>query len=125
MHHHASPGILASWLILSVAVWITAAILPGFKVNGFWGAIKVAALFGLLNWLLGWFIFTVIAVASLGIGLLLAFLTRWLVSAILLKLTDALSSSLSIASFGRAFIGALLMSALGTLGELAWIRLVH
>jgi putative membrane protein len=112
-------GVLASWLVLSVAVWVTSAILPGFEVRGFWGAIKVAALFGLLNWFLGWFIFVVIGVGTLGLGFLFAFLTRWVVSAILLKVTDALSSSLAIRSFAHAFAAALLMSGLGTLGELA------
>lgn len=48
-----------------------------------------------------------------------------IVSALLLKLTDALSSSLAIASFGRAFVGALLMSALGTAGEYLWTALVR
>lgn len=119
----AGPGIIVSWLILSVAVWLTAAILPGFEVRGFFGAVKVAALFGFLNWLLGWFIFVVLGVVSLGIGFLLAFVTRWIVSAIVLKLTDALSKSLSIVSFGRALLGALLMSAFGTAAEYAWVTL--
>lgn len=118
-------GILASWLILSLSVWVTAAILPGFEVRGFWGAVKVAALFGLLNWLLGWLIFGIIAVGTLGIGLLLAFLTRWFVAAILLKVTDAFSSSLRIVSFGRAFLAAMLMSALGTAGEYVWMNFVR
>ena len=112
-------GLLLSWLVLSVAVWVTAAILPGFEVRGFWGAVKVAALFGLLNWLIGWLIFVLIGIGTLGIGFLLAFITRWIVSAILLKVTDALSSSLTIASFGRALIAALLMSGIGTLAE--WV----
>lgn len=113
-------NLLVSWLILSVAVWITAKVLPGFEVRGAWGAVKVAALFGFLNWLLGWVIFVIIGIGTLGIGFLLAFLTRWITTAIVLKITDALSSSLRIASFGRAFIGGLLISALGTAGEYVW-----
>jgi putative membrane protein len=112
-------GLLLSWLVLSVSVWVTALILPGFEVRGFWGAVKVAALFGLLNWLIGWLIFVLIGIGTLGIGFLLAFITRWIVSAILLKLTDAFSSSLKIASFGRALLAALLMSGIGTLAE--WV----
>jgi len=106
-----------SWLVLSISVWGTAAILPGFRVTGFGGAIKVAAVFGILNWLLGRFIFVVLGIATLGIGFFLAFLTRWLVMAILLKFADALSSSIKIDSFGTAVIGALLMSGIGTLAE--------
>jgi putative membrane protein len=108
---------LLSWLLLSVSVWVTAAILPGFRVTGFAGAIKAAALFGILNWFLGRIIFFIIGVGTLGIGFLLAFLTRWLVAALILKFTDALSDSLKIESFGTAIIGALLMSGIGTLAE--------
>lgn len=108
---------LLSWLVLSVAVWVTAGILPGFRVNGFGGAIKAAAIFGILNWLLGRFIFVVLGIATLGIGFFLAFLTRWLVMAILLKFADALSSNFKIDSFGTAIVGALLVSGIGTLAE--------
>jgi putative membrane protein len=115
----ARMGILLSWLVLSLSVWLTAMILPGFSVNGAYGAVKVAALFGLLNWLLGKLIFVVIGIGTLGIGFLLAFLTRWIVNAILLKITDALSSSLKIKSFGYALLAALVMSGFGTLAEYA------
>jgi putative membrane protein len=108
---------LMSWLVLSISVWLTAAILPGFRVNGFGGAIKAAAIFGILNWLLGQFIFVVLGIATLGIGFLLAFLTRWFVMALLLKFADALSSNFKIDSFGTAVLGALLMSGIGTLAE--------
>jgi putative membrane protein len=108
---------LMSWLVLSISVWLTAAILPGFRVNGFGGAIKAAAIFGILNWLLGQFIFVVLGIATLGIGFLLAFLTRWFVMALLLKFADALSSNFKIDSFGTAILGALLMSGIGTLAE--------
>jgi putative membrane protein len=108
---------ILSWLVLSIAVWGTAAILPGFRVNGFSGAIKVAAVFGILNWLLGRFIFVVLGIVTLGIGFLLAFITRWIVMAILLKLADSLSSNIKIDGFGTAILGALLMSGIGTLAE--------
>ena len=109
--------LILSWLVLSVSVWLTAAILPGFRVNGFGGAIKAAAIFGVLNWLLGWFIFVVLGIATLGIGFLLAFITRFIVMAILLKFVDALSSNFKIDGFGTALLGALLMSGIGTLAE--------
>ena len=36
--------LILSWLILSVAVWLTAAILPGFHVKSFGSAVLVAAI---------------------------------------------------------------------------------
>jgi putative membrane protein len=110
-------SLLLSWLILSLAVWFTAVILPGFHLKSFGSAIVVAALFGILNFFLGWIFFAVLTIATLGIALLLAFVTRWLINAIILKLVDALTDHLEIDSFAWALGGALLMSALGTLGE--------
>lgn len=108
---------LLSWLILSLAVWITALVLPGFHVKNFVSAILVAALFGVLHFLLGWLFFTVFTIATLGIAYLLAFITRWIITAIVLVITDKLTDALKIDNFGWALVGALVMSAVGTLGQ--------
>jgi putative membrane protein len=110
-------SLLLSWLILSLAVWVTAMVLPGFHVKSFGSAIVVAAMFGVLNFLLGWLLFAVFTIATLGLAWLLAFITRWIINAIMLKLTDALTDRLTIDGFRWALIGALMMSALGTAGE--------
>ena len=110
-------SILLSWLVLSFAVWLTAEILPGFHVKSFGSAVVVAAVFGILNFLLGWLLFTVFAIATLGIAWLLAFITRWIINAILLVLTDKLTDQLKIDGFGWALGGALTMSLIGTVGE--------
>lgn len=110
-------SILWSWLVLSISIGVTAALLPGFELKGVWNTVKVAALFGVLEWLLGWFFYIVIGLGTLGIGFLLAFVTRWIVTAIVLKITDAFSTSLTIKSFGSALVGALIMSAVGTVLE--------
>ncbi|MEB2311253.1 MAG: phage holin family protein [Sorangiineae bacterium] len=117
-------NVVLSWLILSVSVWIISRVLPGFQVKGFGAAIGVAAIFGLLSWLIGWLLFIVIGIGTLGVGFLLAFVTRWIVNAILLKLTDALTDKLTIKSFSTALVAGLLMSALGTLGQWALSGLV-
>ena len=111
------PSWLVTWLIFSVAFWLTAQVLPGFRVDGFAGAVVGAALFGLLNWLLGTVLFLLLGVATLGIGFLLAFLTRWIVNAIVLKLADAITDRITIRSFGVAFIAGLIITALATLGQ--------
>lgn len=103
--------------MLSVVVWVTAAILPGIRIRGFWDAIIVALVFGLLNWALGWLLFAVIGIATLGIGFLLFFITRWVVDAILLKLTDALTDRVQVDGFGWALGAALLIAALSAVFE--------
>ncbi len=108
-----------AWLVLSFAVWVTAAVLPGFHVKSFGSAVLVAALFGVLNFLLGWLMFAAFTVITLGIAWLLAFITRWIINAILLVLTDKLTDHLTIDSFGWALGGALMMSLVGTAAEWA------
>ena len=110
--------LLISWLILTVAEWATAAVLPGFHVKDFKGALIVSAIFGLLNFLLGWLLFLVFTVATLGLAWLLAFITRWLINALLLKLTDQLTDHLKIDSFGWALGGAFVISVVATVLEL-------
>ena len=74
--------LILSWLILSVAVWVTAAVLPGFHIKGPKSALLVAAIFGVLNFILGWILFAIFTVATLGIAWLLAFITRWMFSSL-------------------------------------------
>ncbi len=103
-------GLIVSWLILSLAMWVTAAVLPGFHVKDAKSAILVAALFGLLNFFLGWLLFAVFTVATLGLAWLFGFVTRWIINALLLTLTDRMTDHLKIDSFGWALGGALMIS---------------
>ncbi len=109
--------LILSWLILSFAVWVTDAVLPGFHVKNAKSALLVAAIFGILNFLLGWLLFAAMTVATLGIAWLLAFITRLVINAILLVITDKLTDHLKIDSFGWALAGAFVMSLVGTAGE--------
>ena len=110
-------NLILSWLILSFAVWVTDALLPGVHLKSPKSALLIAAIYGLLNFLLGWLLFALFTVATLGIAWLLAFITRVIINALLLMLTDKLTDHLKIDSFGWALGGALMMSAIGTLGE--------
>lgn len=110
-------NLLMSWLVLSLSVWLTSIILPGFKVKGFGGAVRIAAIFGVLNWAIGSLIFGVLVVATLSLAYFLAFITRVVVNAILLKIVDAVSDSLSVRGFGHALLAALIMSGIGTVAE--------
>jgi putative membrane protein len=111
--------LLLQWLILSLAFWLTAKVVPGFHVRSLGDAIVVAAIFGVVNFLLGTLLYYVLGIATLGIGFLLSLLTHWIVNAILLKITDGLTRRLEVRGFGTALIAALVMSVLGKLGVYA------
>jgi len=106
--------LLFDWVILSVSIWITAAILPGVHLKSFGSSFGVAFIFGLLSWAIGWLIWGVLGVGTLGLAWVLAFITRWFVYAILLTITDKISDALEIDSFGWAIGAGMVMSVLGT-----------
>ena len=108
--------VLIQWLVLSFAFWLTSRIIPGFQIPRMSDAIVVAAIFGIVNFLLGAILYYAIGILTLGIGLLLSFVTHWFVNAILLQTTNALTSRLTVRSFGIALIAALVMSLFGRLG---------
>jgi putative membrane protein len=110
---------LLSWLVLSFAVWATASLLPGMHLKSFGSAVLVAALFGVLNFFLGKLLFVLFGIGTLGIAWLLAFITRWIIDAIILKVTDALTDHIDIDGFRWALGAAAVMALLGTVGE--WV----
>lgn len=110
-----------AWLTIAAGLWVADRLLDGFKVKG--GIVDfliVAALFGILNVALGWLIFGVLGVASLGLGFVFAFITRLVVAALLLKLADAITDKLQIRSFGVAFAAAFIMALTGIAAD--WIQ---
>ncbi len=109
--------LLLSWAVLTAAFLLAAAVLPGMKLKSAGGAIGVAAVFGVLNFFLGWLMFAVIGFATLGIGFVFAFLTRWLVDVVLLKMTAAMSEALELKSSGTAIAAALLIAGVGSVGQ--------
>lgn len=109
--------LLMTWLFATVGFLVAGAVVPGFRLKGFGNAAVAAVVFGLLNMLLGWLLFLLIGVGTLGIGFLLAFVTRWVVNALLLKLTDALTDRLTISGFLPALWGAGVISLVTSVGS--------
>jgi putative membrane protein len=109
----AAMGLLISWLAVTMGLWLASRIIPGFRIGEIKDAAVVAIVFGVLNWLLGWLLFVIIGIGTLGIPLLLGlgFLVRWVVLTLVLKLTDALMERLKIDGWAPAFWAAAVISA--------------
>ncbi|MDM7915897.1 MAG: phage holin family protein [Candidatus Eisenbacteria bacterium] len=111
-------SIALSWLALAAGVFLATVLLDDVKVKGGFGSYMIiAAVFGVLNYFLGWLLFAAIGISTLFLGFVFAFVTRLVVDAILLLLTSKLSSRLEIRGFGPALVAALVMSAVGTGAE--------
>lgn len=104
--------LLISWLVLAFGLWITGALVPGFRVDGFKGALVAGAVFGVLHYAIGWFLFVVIGFGTLFLGFIFAFITKWIVSAIVLQIADAVTDSLSVENFRTALVAAAVLAFL-------------
>lgn len=104
-------SLLITWFISAVAVWLTAQVVPGFTVTGgVKGALISAAVIGLLNALIGWLVWLVLGVGTLGIAWLLGFITQFVVMAIVILFAEKLIASLKVNGFGTAFIGSIIIT---------------
>ena len=80
-------GLVVSWLATGVALMVAAGILPGVAIDGFWGALLVAAIAAALNAVIP----PVLAALRLPLTLVLGFVLVLLADAAILLLTDALT----------------------------------
>jgi putative membrane protein len=111
-------GILITWAVLTVGLFVASKLLDGMEIKGGIGShLLVAGLFGLANAFLGPPLFLAIGIGTLGLGLLLGFVTRLIVSALLLVLVDKVSDRLKVKTFGTAVLAALVISVVGTLAD--------
>ena len=76
---------IVSWLATGVALLVAAGLLPGVSVDGFWGALVVAAIVAALNAVIP----PVLAALRLPATLVLGFLLVLLADAGILLATDA------------------------------------
>ena len=109
--------LLLSWLVLAVAFLVTARLVSGIRIARFRDAIVASAVFGVLDLLLSKLLFLLIVVGTLGLGLVLAFVTHWVVTAVLIKLTAKISDRISVDSFGAAMAGAFVLTVVSTVGR--------
>jgi uncharacterized membrane protein YvlD (DUF360 family) len=100
--------LLVSWLVSALALLAAAYIVPGASVEGFWGALLVAAVVAVLNAVLP----PLVAALRLPFTLVLGFLLVLCVNAGILLLADSLTDgAIKLDSFWAALGVALLASA--------------
>lgn len=104
--------ILVSLVVFTLIALVSPRIVPGIKVKGVEAAILVAAIFVVLNIVIGWLLTPVIKLVALPLTCLTLGLFRFLipmiVNAILLKITDAILDSFELEGWGPAFVMGLL-----------------
>jgi putative membrane protein len=99
--------LLIAWLVTAVAVGLTAGMLPGIDVDGgFLTLLWIAAIWAVVNVILG----PLAHLIALPLTLLTFGLFAFIVNGALFAVTAALTDSLSIDNFLWAIVGALILS---------------
>jgi putative membrane protein len=112
-------ALLVSWLTVGVGLWLAHKLIPNFEVRGDWKSYAILALLlGVLQFLVGWLLYFVLGIVTLGLGFLFSFFTRLVVTAIVLKLVDALSGRLTVRGFFPAFLAAVVLALTGSAADL-------
>ena len=101
--------LLAAWLANALALLVAAAIVPGADVNGFAGAVLVAAIVAVLNAILPPLVAALRLPFTVAIGFLLVLA---LDAAMLLWTSDLAPDAIELSGFGSAFAVSLIASAL-------------
>ena len=111
--------LLAQWFFGAAGFLLASRLLaPGFRVSGGFGsALVVAAVFGVVSALVGWLVYGLLGLLTLGVGFLLGFLTRVVTSALLLLVTAQITGRLSVGGFGTAMVAALVIGAVSGIGD--------
>jgi putative membrane protein len=108
--------LLVRWALLAAAFAITSWILTGMDISGgFWAYVWVSALFGVVNAIIG----TILRILTFPLTVLTLGLFSVIVNAILLNITDGLTSHLTIDEFWwTAIWAAIIMSIVAVLLDL-------
>ena len=108
-------GIILSILLLSVAIYLIAHLMPSVYVKSFGTAVIIAIVYSVINFLFGW-ILTFLALPFIIITFGLFILV---INTFLLWITDKILDDFRIDGLGSTFIAAVLITI--TNGILRWI----
>jgi len=99
---------LIHWLVRALAIVITAYLLPGVRLSGFFAALVTALVLGLINS----FIKPLILLLTLPLNILTLGLFTFVINALLIMLTSALVPGFVVSGFGWALLFSLVLSVI-------------
>ena len=108
---------LLKWVILAVAVWVTAALVSGFTVDGGVGTyLLIALVFATVNVLLG----SILRLLTFPLIVLTLGIFSLVITAFMLLVTDWLMDSFDIDGFGPALLAALIIAIVSTILDIVF-----
>ena len=104
-------GLILRWLILSVAIMVSAHLFAGIHVDGYGTALIAALVLGILNA----FFRPILFILTLPINVLTLGLFTFVINAVLLLMTSGITGGLVVDGFGSALFGSLIISLVSLL----------
>ena len=106
---------LFHWLIRALAIVITAYLLPGVRLSGFFAALVTALVLGLINT----FIKPLLLLLTLPLNILTLGLLTFVINAMLILLTSALVPGFAVAGFWWALLFSMVLAIINyALGQI-------
>lgn len=99
-------GIVIRWLILTAAIMLTAYLLKGIQLAGFFSALAAAAILGILNAVFR----PVLIFLTLPINILTLGLFTFVINGLLLMMASCAISGFEVKGFWWAFLGSIIIS---------------
>ncbi len=99
-------AIVIRWLIMTAAILLTAYLLAGIRVSGFFSALAAAAILGILNT----FLRPILIILTLPITVITLGLFTFVINALLLLMVSGVITGFQVAGFWWALLGAFLIS---------------
>lgn len=103
------PGFLIRWLIVALGLWVAEQILPGIEIADVPSLLLAALLLGFVNAIVR----PVVVLLTLPITLVTLGIFLLVINGAMLELVAWLLPKVHVASFGDAFLGALIVSITG------------
>lgn len=104
-------GILLHWLVFTLAIVITAYLLPGVKVTGMGPAFIAALVLGIINTIIR----PVLIFLTLPINIVTLGLFTLVINAILIMATSAIVSGFSVSNFWWAVLFSIILSIINAI----------
>ncbi|HCY86423.1 MAG TPA: phage holin family protein [Desulfobacteraceae bacterium] len=102
-------------LILSVAVFLVAQLLPGIRVKNYFTAVIVAIVYSLINFFTGW----LLVLLSLPLIIVTFGVFKLVINAFMLWLTDKMMADFKIQDFLTTIVAAMLITVVDSL--IKWV----
>ncbi|MDP3836827.1 MAG: phage holin family protein [bacterium] len=99
-------NLFIQWLVSAVAILIAAYILPGVGLSGFWAALVLAVVLGVLNLLIK----PLLILLTLPINILTLGLFTLVINALIIMLASGITPGFQVGGFLNAFLFSLLLA---------------